>query len=219
MFLGTALPLQRRTSFWLREIKQPLTSRGVTTVPLTIQTVPGFYRILLTVSASNSVNSDLYLFPNNTTYASAFSRYSIEAADAEISGFGSNTSDPALVPITGTVPGFSGLIPLNAVQYQAFNAFLLDLFYGPAPGGYDTINDRGPFIVEILINTSTGAKIIKSTGAITGGASVASGIWVDTVTAWTSLGTLELWLGTGSPPDQGGPTATISGVAVVQRLS
>jgi hypothetical protein len=194
-----------------------ITFESVTQIPLTIQTVPGFYQILMAVTANNSTNADLFFLPNNTTYANAFSRYSIEAADSEITGFGSATSDPTTTSITGTVPGFSALIPQNAVQYLTLPSFFIDLFLGPV--GADNLNDRGPFIVDMLISTTTAAKYIKSTGAIIGGAHVASSLWSDTVTAWTSLGTLQVWSGTGTSNPPNLNKATISGFVAVNRIA
>lgn len=191
-----------------------ITFESVTSVPLRVASVQGFYTIQLVVMGNNSTNSDMFLFPNNTSYTNAFSRYAIIATDVEITSFGSATSDPGVVAITGGVPGYSALYPQNAVAYLTLNTFFIDMFSGPqAP---DTINDRGGFVADMLISTFTAAKVIKSTGAIIGGAHVASSIWSDTVTAWTSLGTIQV---SASGGGSGGSMATISGVAVIRRLA
>lgn len=194
-----------------------ITFESVTSVPLRIQTVQGFYKLYLAVTANNSSNSDVYFLPNNTTYPNSFSRYSIEATDVEFTGGGSATSDPPTALITGGVAGYSALYPQNQVAYLTLPAFFIDMFSGPS--SYDTVNDRGPFVAEWLFSTFTAAKVLKSTGAITGGAHVASSIWADTVTAWTSLGTIEVWGGTGTNVPPSLNAATISGVAVIQRIA
>lgn len=191
-----------------------ITFESVTSVPLRVASVPGRYSIKLTVFASNSSNSDIFLFPNNTTYTNEFSRYSIEASDYEITSIGSSTSDPSVTPITGNVAGFTALVPQNGVSYQNLSAFVIDMFLGPSPS--DTINDRGPFLLDIDASTFTAAKIIKTTGAIIGGAHVASSIWTDTLTDWTSLGSLSVSSAGGGPT---GPMATVSGVVIVQRVA
>jgi hypothetical protein len=190
-----------------------ITFSSVSSIPLRIQTVPGFYKMYLAITANNSSNSDLFLYPNNTTYSNSFSRYSIEAIDYEVTGFGSATSDVTVTPITGGVTSFSASIPSNQVV-QNLDAFFIDMFAGPSVN--DTVNDRGPFVADFLISTFTAAKVFKSTGAILGGAHVASSIWSDTVTAWTSLGSLSVSLSGGGPS---GSMATVSGVAVVERIA
>lgn len=191
------------------------TFESVNSVPLTIQTVPGLYRIILSVTASNSNNTDVYFFPNNTTYSAAFSRYSIEASDQALTGFGSSTSDAGFTAIQSGVPGFIGGVPFNAYQ-PSLNAFFIDMFDGPS--SYDSVNDRGPFLLEILASTVTGSKFLKSNGIILGGAHVAGSFWADTVTGWTSLGTVEVWSGSGATPDNGGTGATLSGSVTITRL-
>lgn len=186
---------------------------SVTSVPLHIQTAQGFYQMYLAVTANNSTNSDLFLFPNNTTYSGAFSRYSIEASDFEVTSLGSATSDPTYTAISSGVATFSARIPVNDAQ-TGLNAFFIDMFDGPSPN--DTLNERGGFLTDFLLSTFTAAKMIKTTGAIIGGAHVASSLWSDTVTAWTSLGSLSVSSAGGGTS---GTMATISGIAVVKRIA
>lgn len=191
-----------------------ITFESVTSVPLTIRTTTqALYLIYFSVTGNNSTNSDTFLFPNNTSYSNAFSRYSIQASDTEITSFGGATSDPNTTPLTGGVATYSALFPQNAASTD-LSTFFIDLFLGPS--AYDSINERGPFLLEFLANTTTAAKMIKTTGAIIGGAHVASSLWADTVTAWTSLGSISVSLsGSGG---SSGPMATISGMAVVERI-
>lgn len=191
------------------------TFESVNSIPLTIQTVPGLYRILLSVTQNNSTNTDIYFFPNNTTYTAAFSRYSIEASDLVLTGLGSSVSDASFTPIQSGVSGFIGGLPKNDYQ-SGLNTFFIDMFDGPSP--YDSVNDRGPFLLEIVASTVTGSKFLKSNGVILGGAHVAGSFWSDTVTGWTSLGTVEVWSGSGATPDNGGSGATLSGSATITRM-
>lgn len=196
--------------------KAAITFENVTSLPLKIATAQGLYRIVIGINSNNSTNSDAYLLPNNTTFTNAFSRSSIEATDQEITGFGSATSDVSTTVITGGVGTYVASVPGVAATGFSLGAFFLDLFYGPS--SFDTINDKGPFLIEMLAQTVTSAKLVKATSAILGGPATAASLWSDTLTTWSSLGTFEVWVGTGTNAPPGMNVATISGTAFIERL-
>lgn len=193
-----------------------ITFENVTTVPFHISTSSGLYEATIAVYSNSSSDSNLSLLPNNTTYSAAFNSWVIEVFDENITGFGSATTPAAFAAITGgSVSGFVGSLPV--VSYDGDlgagpggtpqNSFFLDLFGGPS--GSDTVNDRGPFIIKIIICTNPNAKMIMYQGGITGGPASGYGLWNDTTTTWTSLGTLTIT----------NLSSTISGFASVQRLA
>ena len=191
------------------------TFNGATQIALHTAVVPGgVYDIELVVVQNNSQNTDLFLLPNNTTYPNSFSTYIMESTD-----------DPS-VPLSNSQP-FVGIWPRviahmapnrweNTPATLSYDCFAMDLMAGPE-NALDQINDQGPFMVNIVIVTTTIAKRLRYRGAIRGGLSIGHGIWEDTTTPWTSLGTLV------APQPAGGgfttPYAALTGAAVVRRLA
>lgn len=193
--------------------KLTITFENVTTIPLCVATTQGIYKITSVITTTNTVNSDWYLMPNNTTYGDAFSSWGIENQDELIasidySGGGINWAQNNISPFNSDVS-----IPRTYVQFNTKSCFFFDLFYGP--NTVDTVNDIGPSIQEFVVSTYTSSKMVKQSSAITGGPASASSIWLDTETAWTSLGTLY---------DAGGDVnedtnATVSGTIVIERIA
>jgi hypothetical protein len=184
-----------------------LTFASVASVPLYTQTTQGFYRISFLVTNSNTTNADLTLSPNNTTDSNAFSNWVIEGSDQSITGFGSATAQNTMTAFTsGAGFGWVNNVPVLSTNYLNYNSFFIDLFYGPVAG--DNVNDIGPHMFTAFVSTYTAAKVIQYWGGITGGPSIGYMKWSDTVTAWTSLGTISI----------GNSTANI-GVVLIERLT
>lgn len=193
--------------------KCSITFENVANIPLHIATVAGFYKITMAVTGNSSTNTDLHLQPNNATYSGAFNSWQVECYDEQLTGFGSATTPCSFVNVTGGVPGFLGSLPI--VSYNGAiggigggspdSSFYMDIFGGPQ--GADTVNDRGPFILEILAVTNQAAKSIKYSSGIIGGPAQGFALWNDTTTPWNSLGTLIIANG-----------SSYSGYALVERL-
>lgn len=162
---------------------------GVASVPLNIATQPGLYSVRLVFIYNNTTNSDIYLKANNTTYADAFSSYTIESDDQ------TQTTSPWVNAATSSTG-----------SYKTQSSFYFDQFGGPS--GNDLQNDIGPSISEYLVSTYTAAKIVKQSSAIMGGPAIGSAIWNDTTTAWTSLGTFI-----------DNSATSLTGMACIQRLA
>lgn len=176
---------------------------GAATIPLSIKTVEGIYEARAFVYESNTTNADISLQPNNTTFAGAFDCFSTANADQNVTGFGTATSGATLTNITATP--YIGTLPI-AEKNSAKNEFFFDLFNGPSAS--DTLNDIGPWSLDLGACTFTAGKFMKGAGAITGGGSTHFGKWNDTTTVWSSLGTIV------------DPNATaMSGVVTVKRLA
>src|SRR6266702_798858 len=168
-----------------------ITFNGVTTIPLHIATVtPAFYHINMFCFASNTTDANIVLYPNDTTYTSAFNCWSMNLSDTALTGFGSATALETRTSITSftNFPGNVSAVP--AVTFGpnqvAQNSLVFDLFNGPV----NSNNDVGPWILEVLCSTTTVGKMSISGGGIHGGPSIHSGKWADTTTLWTSLGTI-----------------------------
>ena len=167
-----------------------ITFENVTSIPLNCACGQGLYKVSLAMTNSNSANNDLFWSPNDQTYAAtAFSSWGIEDTDQGIS------ASP-----------YVGSAPVTSSNYKNQSCFYFDYFFGP--NSPDTINDIGPTLTEFLVSTFTAAKMIKGSAGITGGPAIFFGIWNDTATAWTSLGTLTLL-----------PSTTLFGVIVIERIA
>lgn len=172
---------------------QTVTFSGQTSVPLGVNVVSGgIYRATLVVTSATGQN-DIFWHPNDTSYASAFSAWSVEAGDGATSGGNGNAN-----ALNGNAIAFTALSP--------FNQFTLDIFGNTLPG--DTTYNSGPLIAELTVSTMTTAKNIRCTAGTKGGGSASFSAWNDTTTAWTSLGTLSLYGG-----------GAFSGVVVIERLA
>jgi len=186
-----------------------ITFTNATSVPFHIASVPGgVYEIELAITASNSSGSDCALLPNNTSYANAFDYWGILADDI-------STSSP---PYTDPRPSATGMLGSGASNIGITssvnpNAFGFQPFL--RSGGVDQINNRGPFLLRLVANTTTGAKMIRAHGGIRGGPMMQFNYWNDTSTVWSSLGTFNVAQGGGHAP----PAATISGAAIITRLA
>lgn len=170
-----------------------------------IASLPGLYRVICSTYASNTVNADLDWYPNDTTYPGAFSLYQLGSVSQSVTGFGSATSGPSLTQITQYPYQFTFQIALTGINVGD-SSFAMDLFNGP--GSADTIDDRGNFSIEILVSTFTTGKHLRWSGGVIGSASTGFGIWNDTTTPWTSLGTFYCRNGT-----------SFSGTMIIERLA
>ena len=188
-----------------------ITFENVTQVPLSIQTQPGIYEVLLVITGTNTVNSDWYLKPNNANYTNAFFQTSVLVTDQTVASLGTSTTQAGTAPLLSWP--YIGDIPMIGITQSS--AFFFDLFAGPNTSGSDTINDIGPSIQRWTISTYTNSKMIMGGSGIAGGPGSSFGRWGDNTTLWTSLGTFY---------DVGGNSgrtvnATISGVALVKRMA
>jgi len=164
-----------------------ITGTGVSSWPLHVAVTPGqIFKMRVFISSSNSTNTDIYFRPNNTTYTNAFSWWIQNNVDQNVSSLG---SAGALANFTAnpTSP-YVGNIASAGAALSATSGFYHDMFGGPT--GSDNVNDIGAWTVEWDFVTTTTSKWASSKGAIAGGPSGGFGKWVDTTTAWTSLGTL-----------------------------
>lgn len=154
-----------------------ITHSGQSSVPMRVTSQPGLYRITWVITASSSTENNIALAANGVL-APSIDSWAIESTD------------------TGT--SSSPFIAQNTATWVVVgsNFFLLDMFWGPFVGG-DTINDRGPLTIEMLVSTYSAAKMIQYRGGETGGGSVGFSLWRDTATAWSLLGTLSV--GANSP--------------------
>jgi len=167
--------------------KAIITFTDITSLPLKIATASGqFYEIKQAVYACSATNQDWALQPNNTSYSGAFASHAIEASDGVLSAFGSASSIEGFTLLTSNVNGYVSQVA--NVDYFTSDYFKVDLFYGPSVS--DTINDIGPSMLDWQITTYTQGKSLRTVGGITGGGSVCFALWNDTITPWTSLGTL-----------------------------
>jgi hypothetical protein len=154
------------------------------------------------VSATNTTNADVGFAPNDTAYPNGFSYWNNHNSDTNLNALGSGTAGAGFA--NATVSPFLGNIPKSDNGIANVGSFFFDLFEGPS--GSDTINDIGPWMLEMAISTFTVAKMIKASGGVAGGPSMHWAKWNDTTTAWTSLGTIADNLG-----------ATLTGAAVITR--
>lgn len=190
--------------------KALITFTSLGSIPLSVAVPSGnaTYSITIITQSTNTTNADIHFQPNNKTYSAAFSCWQIEDTDQQLSGTGSGTSPAPFSVITSftSFPGEMGNVPIsgygpgNAVQ----NDFAFDLFFGPS----NSNNDVGPWVLDIIASTPTAAKMVKGHGAIKGGPSIHALFWNDTLTPWTSLGTIV-----------DANSTSMSGYIVVERLS
>lgn len=195
-----------------------ITYENVTSIPLSVDcgNTASVYRIIWTYTSGNSYNSDIHFQPNNTTYASAFANYQIYGLDQNFTAFGSATSEASYVAIS--VAPYAGYIPIASVATPgnggATSDFYIDLFGGPNP--FDTINDFGPFVIEMLVTTWISYKAVVSHGGITGGAGINYNVWFDS-NPWVSLGTLYINPLGGVPASPSNAFA-MTGAVFVERI-
>jgi hypothetical protein len=176
---------------------------GATTMPLKIAVEQGVYRMIVVTNSTNTTNNDWDLLPNNTSYSGAFWTSEICAGNFPLSALGNATTQPGLT--TFTIPNTTSTIPIFQ-EASGQTPFTFDLYAGPVAS--DTIHDRGPIIMDMLISTFTSAKMIQWQSIVFGGPAIGATIWQDTVTPWTSLGTLQNLY-----------SATFSGNIIVERLA
>lgn len=183
--------------------------------PMNIATASGggVYHFIWSIYSSTSTNTDIGYLPNNTTVTNAFSNYFIQNGNPQFSALGTATSEAGFVDIT--VSPYNGNIPAAVAEWKSYPNFGTDFFAGPA--GPDNINDIGPFILEAIVSTYTDAKMWKYQGGVHGGISIGFGIWEDTSTAWTSLGSL-FCSGTGGNTYPPSSYATLTGTCYIERL-
>ncbi len=175
-----------------------ITFEGPTVLPFYVATSPGqAYKALVIASAVSlsgtiSAGDDLNFCPNDQTYTSAFSPFTVNNSDAYTSSLPSPYVDSS--PLVTNAP-------------SSASSFYMDLFSGPCLA--DPLNDRGPFILEMIFSTATSGKMIKWSSGLTGGPASGFGLWNDTTTLWTSLGTLNLV----------GNISSASGTILIERIA
>jgi hypothetical protein len=195
-----------------------ITFTNALSIPLKVAAVPGVYSIELVITASNSLRCDLTLRPNNTTYAGKFNAYALL--------FNTGSAGPSQVP-SGNNATTSGNpdTGANPVTFWSSGGGAFDIpMFGQIAAG-DTVDGVAPFMLNIICSTFTAAKNVRWNGAIVGGPTNGFEKWLDTTTAWTSLGTIVVYqplsgnyngnTPLGTPP----VAASVTGTVIVRRLA
>jgi hypothetical protein len=166
-----------------------ITHSGRTSIPLHLTTEPGIYKMNWTITGTTSTDNNVILNPNGLVYgSSSMAAWGIEASDSTHSA-----SPPYLDPFPASYAFTAGYM-------------LLDAFQGPSPP--DTGNDIGPLTMDMTVSTYTIAKMVQYRSGTAGGGALGFSLWQDTVTPWTSMGTLSL-----------ANTPVVNGTVVIERLA
>lgn len=202
-----------------------ITFTNVTTIPLktACPAAGGLFEIELMLTAQSSQNSDLGLLPNNVfTGSPAYSLYVTQGASAFM------TAPPFVGPFAiSNAINVNGVWNMVAAGYAPASDIMPQTYMGndffdggrPQNNPADTINDLGPCYIRYILSTFPQAKIRHSVGGIRGGPNMVFGIWEDTTTPWTSLGTLIMPSGSTGGSLLSGGYATVSGTCTVKRLA
>lgn len=196
-----------------------ITATSVTSVPFSVATAQGIYRIVWVCTATPSENNDTLIEPNNQLYDGAFQSWGATMGDVYWSAFGTATAPAGFAD--KTAQAYMARTPVVYKNYYdpSSTAIALSTFYCGGPNGpsfdADTgLNSAGPEIYEMICSTFTAGKAVLFRGGTYGGSFIYYSTWVDTTTVWSSLGTMYLM----NPPS-GSPGATISGTVIVTRLA